>query len=76
VADAAWVSLDAVDLLLDSGRPEEAGRLAADLYEFFSTRQLPYAAMVAFGALRDAALDDGLTTKFIEEIRARVRGAS
>jgi hypothetical protein len=75
VADAAWVSLDTVDLLLDSGHPEEAGRLAADLYEFFSTRQLPYAAMVALGALRDAALDGGLTTKLIEEITARVTSA-
>ena len=35
IKDAAWVSLDAVDTLLDSGHPEQAGRLAASLYEFF-----------------------------------------
>jgi hypothetical protein len=56
-------------------RDAEAGRLAASLYEFFLTHNLPHEAMVALGALRDAALDGGLTTKFIEEITARVTGA-
>ena len=32
----------------------------------------PYEVMVALGALRDAAIDGGLTSKFVEEITARV----
>lgn len=73
--DVALVSLDLAVLYLESGRTEEARRLAAESVPLFSSRSVHRESLMAWSLFREAAERDALTVNLVQRVASRIRNA-
>jgi tetratricopeptide (TPR) repeat protein len=73
--DAALVSLDLAQVLLEEGRPTELRDLAAELVPLFRARGVARETLAALRLLAQAAAAETLTAAVLQDVRRRLEGA-
>lgn len=71
--NAALVSLDIAALCLKSGRLTEVRELARETYPLFTSRGVHREALTAWNLFRQAAEQDAVTVRLLEEVASRIR---